>query len=101
MILSIQIYSFCISLGFGIFLYGILSLHQKLMAKAKKIVMSISCIILFIDLALLYFLILKQINKGVIHPYFLLLVALGALIAHLAWKHLLSRITYIHCSRRH
>ena len=96
MILSIQIYSFCISLGFGIFLYGILTLHQKLMAKAK-----ISCIILFIDLALLYFLILKHINEGVIHPYFLLLVALGALIAHLAWKHLLSRITYIHCSRRH
>ena len=101
MILSIQIYSFCISFGFGIFLYGVLSLHEKLMTKAKKIVTSISNIILFIDFALLYFLVLKQINGGIIHPYFLLLVALGALIAHFTWKHLLSRITYIHCSRRH
>lgn len=101
MILTTQIYSFGISLGFGILLYGILILHQKLMAKAKKIVMSISCIILFIDFALLYFLILKQINEGIIHPYFLLLVALGSFIAYLIRKKLLSRITYIHCSRRH
>ena len=101
MTLSIQIYSFIFSFIFGIFVFYILLINHKVFEKSREIIKYISHIMLFVNFSLLYFLILKKLNEGIVHPYFLFFVFVGFTLSWLLQKKLLSRVSYVHCSSRH
>ena len=88
MSLSEQVFSMIFS-----FIYGIvLSILYNFIYNLLFIIIMISKVIfnlLFVlDLVLLYFLIIKKINGGIIHPYFYLLIILGFISCFSLFKRL-------------
>lgn len=80
MILKLQIISLISSFLYGIFFYIISKLNYKFLYNNK---LSLIIDILFIiDNVLLYFIILKYINNGIFHIYFLLTLILGYLLSN-------------------
>ena len=51
--------------------------NYNLLFSKTKIAKVIFNILFVLDLVLIYFLIIKKINGGIIHPYFYLLIILG------------------------
>lgn len=78
--LKTQIISFLFSFIFGIIFSVCTNLNYKYLFCKKKIFQIIITIIYVVDASLAYFLIIRIINEGVIHSYFLLSVALGFFI---------------------
>ena len=78
--LKTQIISLTFSFVFGIVFSIFTNLNYRFLFCKNKVFKIIITIVYVIDAALLYFLILKKINNGVIHSYFLLLIAVGFLI---------------------
>lgn len=78
--LKTQIISLLFSFVFGIVFSICTNINYKFLFCKKKIFQIIITIIYVIDAALAYFLMIRRINEGVIHSYFLLSVALGFFI---------------------
>ena len=80
MILRLQVYSLLFSLIYGIIFYFLVLLNKKYLYGNK---LSFIIDILFIlDNVLLYFIILRYINNGIFHIYFLLMIVLGYIISY-------------------
>ena len=85
MILKIQIFALLFSFIFGILLAGLVNLNYHLLFTNfinKKPLQFFITFIFILDMALFYFLILRLINGGILHPYFLLLILIGFYIAY-------------------
>ncbi len=78
--LKTQIISLLFSFVFGIIFSICTNINYKLLFCKKKIFQIIITIIYVIDASLAYFLMIRRINEGIIHSYFLLSVALGFFI---------------------
>lgn len=74
---NIQILSLLFSLGFGIVFYFTSLLNYKIICKCKTIYKYIITFIYMLDIALIYVSLSYKINRGNIHPYFILMVFLG------------------------
>lgn len=75
--LKVQIISLLFSFLYGICFSFLVNVNYKFLF-AKKLVYKILITLLFIiDMSLLYFIIIKRINNGIIHSYFLLMILLG------------------------
>lgn len=86
MILQVQIFSLVYSFVFGLIFAFLVNLHYELLFSKKKWFQILMNFIFVIDIALIYFLILKKLNGGVLHVYFFLLMFLGFLISYVNTK---------------
>lgn len=77
MTLKIQIYSLCFSFLYGMVIYYIFLINDKFLYSGKIGYRISISLFLIIDISLLYFIILKYINDGILHFYFLLCILTG------------------------
>ena len=80
MSLKIQIISLLFSFVFGIIFSILTNINYRFLFCKNKFFQIIITIIFVIDVSLCYFLILRKINNGIIHSYFLIALAIGFLI---------------------
>ncbi len=78
--LKIQIISLIYSFIYGVFFSIMLNINYKNLYHSRKHIKIISTIIFVFVNVLIYFLILKRINNGMIHPYLLIAFLFGNLI---------------------
>lgn len=77
--LFLQVLSFLFSFGYGYVLYILIEKQKRYLlikSKKKRIVFTT---LFFIDVGLLYFLVMKTLNEGIINGVFIFLVFIGAL----------------------
>lgn len=75
--LRIQILTLGYSFLYGIFFSFLLTINYRLIYNNKLYVKWLITVFFVINNILIYFLILKKINNGIIHPYLLLVFILG------------------------
>ena len=75
--LDIQIKSLIFSFLYGVFFSIILNVNYKFVFESKGIKKILINIFFIIDNVLLYFIILRFINNGIIHFYFVLALFMG------------------------
>ncbi len=77
MSIKTQVLSLLFSLAYGGFFSFIYHINYKYIYGQKRIyAITITFLVVF-NGALLYYLILRQINYGILHPYFLLMLIMG------------------------
>ena len=77
MSLSEQFLSIGFSFIYGVVLSFLYNFNYNLLFNKEKVFKIVFNILFVLDLVLIYFLIIKKINGGIIHPYFYLLIILG------------------------
>lgn len=77
MSLSEQFLSIGFSFIYGVALSFLYNFNYNLLFNKEKVFKIVFNILFVLDLVLIYFLIIKKINGGIIHPYFYLLIILG------------------------
>ena len=82
MSLIIQIRSLVFSFIFGIIFNIFFRLNYRYLYYENLIIRVIICFLFSIDMALLYFIILNNINNGVLHVYFLMMILFGFFITN-------------------
>ncbi len=75
--IDIQIKSIIFSFIFGLFFTFLLKFIYKLQNNKSLIIKVLTNLLFAIDSALIYFIIMKKINSGIIHQYFILSILLG------------------------
>ena len=80
--LQVQILSLIVSGIFGFLFSFLVNLHYHILFSSKKWFRRLMNFLFTSDMALLYFLVLKTINGGIIHYYFYLLACLGFLLGY-------------------
>ncbi len=75
--LGTQIVSLIVSFSFGILFSVCTDLNYRFLFSKKQIIKIIITIVYIIDFTLLYFLILKYLNNGVLHYYFIIFIVMG------------------------
>jgi hypothetical protein len=75
--LDIQIQSLLFSFFYGIISAFGLNVNNKYIYSNKRIVKVTISMLLAINICILYFIFLKKINYGIVHPYFIFLCFLG------------------------
>lgn len=84
--LIVQIISMIFSFLFGIFLYFMFIINYKyLFIKRYKLKM-LYYVSVFLFVSIFYFVVLKYINNGILHLYFLLLLIFGFLVSYNFYK---------------
>lgn len=78
MSLDLQIISSIFSFLYGILFSILLNFNYNVLFSGKRLFRIFSNILFLLDSSLLYFILIKRINEGIIHPYFYLLFFLGA-----------------------
>lgn len=84
--IDIQVKSFLFSLVFGFFFSAFLRINYRYMYKGPLIFEILINFLFVIDNILLYFIILKRLNDGIIHGYFILMILLGFVIMEQIFK---------------
>ncbi len=74
---NLQLISFIVSFGFGIFFYYLTILNFYLIKKFKVIIQHILTFIYTIDMTIIYIIIMYHLNKGYFHIYFIIMVFIG------------------------
>ena len=80
--LKVQIFSFIFSFIYGLFLFYMFKLFHRSLFMKKKLLRFMYNLFFCIILSSLYFLIIYNINGGVIHLYFFLLISFGFLLCY-------------------
>jgi len=80
--LEIQIQSLIFSLVFGMFFALMFNILYKQLFCGTTIIKIISNGLFVIGSVILYFCILKIINNGIIHPYFLIMIFIGFVLGN-------------------
>ncbi len=81
MILKVQITSIIFSFFYGFIFYTLLEINAKFIYQVKTPFKIINSFIFILFNVLTYFIILNKINNGIIHPYFLLSILTGYILA--------------------
>ena len=77
--LDVQIKSIVFSFIYGVFFSFLLNLNYKFIYYSKGILKALINLFFIIDNVFLYFIILRFINNGIVHFYFLLSMFIGFL----------------------
>ena len=75
-----QLLTILVSIMYGSILYWLIKINKKMLFKGKILKKTIFSIIFVTDMVLIYFIIIKYINNGIITYYSYLLIILGLLI---------------------
>ncbi len=86
MVLKTQIISLFFSFLYGIFFYILVSINHKYLFNSKIIFKIITSFLLVISNVFLYFIILRIINNGVVHIYFIFCIILGNYVCKMLYK---------------
>lgn len=86
MVLNLQIKALIVSFIYGIILAYILNLQYKYFFNSKLWYKIVLTGLFVFDNSLLYFLILRFINNGIFHIYFIFLMVIGFIIGNLLMK---------------
>lgn len=78
--LSIQLQVLTVSFVYGILFSYVLKMQYKFLFEGKIFYKILVTLLFVFDNCLLYFLVLKAINNGIFHLYFLFLLILGYLL---------------------
>lgn len=78
--IKVQIISILFSFVFGIIFSLLTNINYKYLFSKNKIYKIFFTFIYILDATLLYFIIIKKINNGIVHLYFLLFIGLGFLV---------------------
>ena len=81
--LELQIQSLIFSFVFGMFFALMYNVFYKYLFKGKIIIRVIINLIFVLFNTILYFLLLKIINNGIIHSYFIIALAIGFIISNI------------------
>ncbi len=84
--LSIQLQVLTVSFAYGIFFSYLLRMQYRFLFESKLFYKVFITLLFVFDNCLLYFLILRTINYGVFHIYFLILLILGYLFGNYLTK---------------
>ena len=76
-----QLLTIIVSIVFGMLFYILIKINKKILFESKIIIKICSNILFILDMVLLYFLVIKYINNGIVTYYSYLLITLGILIA--------------------
>ncbi len=77
MILDIQIYSLLFSFIYGVIVSYLYNFNYNFIYNSSLLYKVVINILFCVDIGLLYFLLIKVINNGVIHIYFVITFILG------------------------
>ena len=77
MSLKVQILSFVFSFVYGFLFSGMVKINYNVLFLAKKRIQIFGNFLFLLDMALCYFLIIRYINEGILHIYFLVLFLTG------------------------
>jgi len=80
--LGIQLKTLIFSFVFGILFSYFLKLNYKYLFKSKLVYKILITILFVFNTCLLYFLVLRLINNGIFHVYFLLILIIGYLFGN-------------------
>ncbi len=80
--LKIQVQSFIYSFLYGMFFSLALNLNYRFLYQSRKWVKLVITVLFIIDHALLYFIILKHINEGIVHIYFFIMIVIGFMVGN-------------------
>ena len=86
MLLETQIQSMIYSFVYGLFFSFLLNLNYRILFSSKKIIQILGNLFFIIDNVFLYFILLRYINNGMLHTYFLILLILGFYIGNFTTK---------------
>ena len=86
MILSVQLLSLIISFFYGIFLYLMLEMWERIIYSCNNFVKILGSFLFVMFHTLLYFLILLKINNGYVHIYFLICILIGYILCKVFYK---------------
>lgn len=86
MTIIIQLKSFLFSFLFGGFFSFLLHFNYKYIYKGPLILKILINLVFVFDNVLLYFVIIKKINNGIIHNYFILMILLGFVMMEWIFK---------------
>lgn len=89
--LKLQIISLVFSFIYGIIFSICTNLNYRFLFSKNKVFKVIFTIIYIVDFSLLYFLLIKKINQGVIHEYFLLAIGFGYLISFISFTEIINK----------
>ncbi len=78
--LNTQLITFTFSFFYGIFFSFSLDIISKFVFKLKKTKQIIATLAFVLINSIVYFLILEQLNYGIIHPYYLIIFIIGFFI---------------------
>lgn len=84
--IDIQLKSLLFSLFYGVLFSLLLRLNYKYMYNGNIIFNFLINVIFVVDNVLLYFIILKRLNDGVIHSYFFIMILIGFFIMEFIFK---------------
>ena len=82
MVLNLQIKALIVSFVYGIILAYLIKLQYKYLFDKNKIRKVMVDSLFVFDNILIYFLILKYINNGIFHIYFLFLILIGFILGY-------------------
>lgn len=77
--LKLQIITLIFSFLYGIFFGILLNINYKFLYSNKKILKILANMLFIIFNVLVYFIVLRKINNGIFHPYFVIMLTLGFL----------------------
>lgn len=86
MSLEIQIQTLAFSLIYGMFFSLIMNLNYKYIFNSKLYYKVIINLLFVIGMVLLYFILLRKINNGIFHSYFIIMIILGFFIGNYKTK---------------
>lgn len=89
--IQLQLLSILISFFFGIFFSILTNLNYRYLFSKHIWFKTTFTVIYILDMALLYFLVMKMLNNGIIHSYFLLFVGLGFLFSFIKLSRYINR----------
>lgn len=84
--LGVQLQVLIVSFVYGVLFSYLLKVHYKFLFDGKLFYKILITFLFVFDNCLLYFLILKSINSGIFHIYFLFLLILGYLFGNVLIK---------------
>lgn len=88
--LNIQIKTLLFSFLFGIFFSVFLNINYKLIYNNKKFYRIITSFIFVMINVIIYFIILRKINNGILHIYSIFMIILGFIFENIVKKYIIG-----------
>lgn len=83
MLLKIQIYSLIYSFLYGCFFAGIIKINYKIVYNSNMVLKVIGSFLFILFNVILYFIVLKYINNGILHFHFFICIWCGYYVCNL------------------